>query len=206
MQTFSVRRVVSVVDRTWENIYPTFSSSLGSTLLLIEKATHDPLYLWDIRTPPRSLASSPILIYASISPCKNTQKNNSSVHQRCPIGNMESRTKCQEQEIDGVGLDLGSVATSHISSRMEPTHWGRSMSLVVSVGDLPVRSSSGKQTTTASVLLLKAQHSRNTPWRPPLPGTSTATVISQHVGQLRGRIEGFCILHLKLWDFSRFCY
>jgi hypothetical protein len=50
MQTFSVRRVVSVVDRTWENIYPTFSSSLGSTLLLIEKATQDPLYLWDIKT------------------------------------------------------------------------------------------------------------------------------------------------------------
>jgi hypothetical protein len=50
MQTFSVRRVVSVDDRTWENIYPTFSSSLGSTLLLIEKATHDPLYLWDIKT------------------------------------------------------------------------------------------------------------------------------------------------------------
>jgi hypothetical protein len=48
MQTFSVRRFVSVVDRTWENIYPTFSSSLGSTLLLIEKATHDPIYLWDI--------------------------------------------------------------------------------------------------------------------------------------------------------------
>jgi hypothetical protein len=48
IQTFSMRRVVSVVDRTWENIYPTFSSSLGSTLLLIEKATHDPLYLWDI--------------------------------------------------------------------------------------------------------------------------------------------------------------
>jgi hypothetical protein len=44
MQTFSMRRVVSLVDRTWENIYPTFSSSLGSTLLLIEKATHDPLY------------------------------------------------------------------------------------------------------------------------------------------------------------------
>jgi hypothetical protein len=33
-----------------ENIYPTFSSSLGSTLLLIEKTTHDPLYLWDIKT------------------------------------------------------------------------------------------------------------------------------------------------------------
>jgi hypothetical protein len=49
MQTFSVRRVVSAVDRTWENVYPTFSSSLGSTLLLIEKATHDPLYLWVIR-------------------------------------------------------------------------------------------------------------------------------------------------------------
>jgi hypothetical protein len=48
MQTFSMHRVVSVVDRTWENIYPTFSSSLGLTLLLIEKATHDPLYLWDI--------------------------------------------------------------------------------------------------------------------------------------------------------------
>jgi hypothetical protein len=48
MQTFSVRRVVSAVDRTWENIYSTFSSSLGSTLLLIEKATHDFLYLWDI--------------------------------------------------------------------------------------------------------------------------------------------------------------
>jgi hypothetical protein len=50
MQTFSVRRVVSAVDRIWENIYPTFSSSLGSTLLLIKKATHDPLYLWDIQT------------------------------------------------------------------------------------------------------------------------------------------------------------
>jgi hypothetical protein len=49
MQTFSVRRVVLAVDRTWENVYPTFSSSLGSTLLL-EKATHDPLYLWDIKT------------------------------------------------------------------------------------------------------------------------------------------------------------
>jgi hypothetical protein len=48
MQTFSVRRVISAVDRTWENVYPTFSSSLGSTLLLIEKATHDPLYLWVI--------------------------------------------------------------------------------------------------------------------------------------------------------------
>jgi hypothetical protein len=47
---FSVRRVLSAVDRTWENIYPTFSSSLGSTILLIEKATHDPLYLWDIKT------------------------------------------------------------------------------------------------------------------------------------------------------------
>jgi hypothetical protein len=49
MQTFSVHRVVSVVDRTWENIYPTFSSSLGLALLLIEKATHDLLYLWDIK-------------------------------------------------------------------------------------------------------------------------------------------------------------
>jgi hypothetical protein len=28
-----------------------------------------------------------------------------------------------------------------------------------------------------------------------------AGVTSQHVGQLRGRIEGFCALHLKLWDF-----
>jgi hypothetical protein len=50
MQTFSVCRVVSAVDRTWENIYPTFSSSLGSTLLLIEKATTDPRYLWVIKT------------------------------------------------------------------------------------------------------------------------------------------------------------
>jgi hypothetical protein len=25
--------------------------------------------------------------------------------------------------------------------------------------------------------------------------------MSQHVGQLRGRIEGFCAFHLKLWDF-----
>ena len=25
---------------------------MGSTLLLIEKATHDPLYLWDINAPP----------------------------------------------------------------------------------------------------------------------------------------------------------
>jgi hypothetical protein len=51
---FSVRRVVSAVDRTWENVYPTFSSSLGLILLLIEKATHDPLYLWVI-TVPKSL-------------------------------------------------------------------------------------------------------------------------------------------------------
>ena len=55
MQTFSVRRVVSVVDRTWENVYPTFSSSLGSTLLLIEKATNDPLYLWDIKGAPHQV-------------------------------------------------------------------------------------------------------------------------------------------------------
>ena len=47
---FSVCRVVSAVDRTWENIYRTFSSSLGSTLLHTQKATHDPLYLWDIKT------------------------------------------------------------------------------------------------------------------------------------------------------------
>jgi hypothetical protein len=25
--------------------------------------------------------------------------------------------------------------------------------------------------------------------------------MSQHIGQLRGRIEGFCALHLKFWDF-----
>jgi hypothetical protein len=50
MQTFSVCKVVSVVDRTWEDIYPTFSFSLGLTLLLIKKATHGPLYLWDIKT------------------------------------------------------------------------------------------------------------------------------------------------------------
>jgi hypothetical protein len=50
MQTFSMYRVVSAVDRTWENIYPTFSFSLGLTLLLIKKATYDPLYLWDIKT------------------------------------------------------------------------------------------------------------------------------------------------------------
>jgi hypothetical protein len=31
------------------NINPTFSSSLGSTLLFIEKATIDPLYLWVIK-------------------------------------------------------------------------------------------------------------------------------------------------------------
>jgi hypothetical protein len=28
----------------------------------------------------------------------------------------------------------------------------------------------------------------------------TPVVISQHVGQLRGRIEGFCAFHLKLRD------
>jgi hypothetical protein len=32
-------------------------------------------------------------------------------------------------------------------------------------------------------------------------GTTYIVVISQHVGQLRGRIEGFCALHLKLRDF-----
>ena len=37
-----------MVDRTWENINPTFSYSLGSTLLLIEKDTNDPLHLWVI--------------------------------------------------------------------------------------------------------------------------------------------------------------
>ena len=50
MQMSSACRVVLVVDRTWENTYPTFSFSLGSTLLLIEKATRDPLYLWVIKT------------------------------------------------------------------------------------------------------------------------------------------------------------
>jgi hypothetical protein len=29
----------------------------------------------------------------------------------------------------------------------------------------------------------------------------SALVMSQHVGQLRGRIEGFCAFHLKLRDF-----
>ena len=41
-KTFSVRRVVSMVDRTSENIYPSFSSLLGSTLLLIEKVHTTP--------------------------------------------------------------------------------------------------------------------------------------------------------------------
>ena len=36
-QTFDAHRVVSVADRTWESICSTFSSSLGSTLLLIER-------------------------------------------------------------------------------------------------------------------------------------------------------------------------
>jgi hypothetical protein len=62
MQTFSMRRVVSMVDRTWETIYPTFSSSLGSTLLLIEEATHDPLYLWDIRLPHVPQTSASLLL------------------------------------------------------------------------------------------------------------------------------------------------
>ena len=48
-QTSSVHRVVSVVDRTWGNICSTFSSSLNSTLLLIENCC-DPLYLWVIKT------------------------------------------------------------------------------------------------------------------------------------------------------------
>lgn len=59
MQTFSVRRVVSVVDRTWKITYPTFSSSLGSTLLLTEKATRDPLYLWVIKTFSGAVAGEP---------------------------------------------------------------------------------------------------------------------------------------------------
>ena len=46
---FGVRRVVSVVDRTWENINPTFRFLLGSTLLIFEKATNDPLHLWVIK-------------------------------------------------------------------------------------------------------------------------------------------------------------
>jgi hypothetical protein len=65
MQTFSMRRVVSAVDRTWENIYPTFSSLLGSTLLLIEKATHDPLYLWDIRHTCSSTAGRSSMSWGS---------------------------------------------------------------------------------------------------------------------------------------------
>jgi hypothetical protein len=67
MQTFSVRRVVSAVDRTWENIYPTFSSSMGSTLWLIEKATHDALYLWDISPRFRPLPGGEICGIAAIS-------------------------------------------------------------------------------------------------------------------------------------------
>lgn len=59
MQRFSVRRFVSVVDRAWENTNPTFSSSLGSTLLLIEKATRDPLYLWVIKTFSGAVAGEP---------------------------------------------------------------------------------------------------------------------------------------------------
>ena len=39
---FGVRRFVSMVDRTWEFINPTFSSSLGLTVLFIKKATIDP--------------------------------------------------------------------------------------------------------------------------------------------------------------------
>jgi hypothetical protein len=35
----------------------------------------------------------------------------------------------------------------------------------------------------------------------PMTTTHIVRVISQHVGQLWGRIEGFCALHLKLWDF-----
>ena len=38
-------RVVLVVDRTWGNICSTFSSSLGSTLLLIERGYNYPVYL-----------------------------------------------------------------------------------------------------------------------------------------------------------------
>jgi hypothetical protein len=34
-------------------------------------------------------------------PCKNTQKNNSLVHQQCPTGKRESSTKRQEHEIFG---------------------------------------------------------------------------------------------------------
>ena len=43
-----MRRDVSVVDRTWGNIYSTFSSSLGTILLLIENC-YDPLHLWVIK-------------------------------------------------------------------------------------------------------------------------------------------------------------
>jgi hypothetical protein len=39
------------------------------------------------------------------------------------------------------------------------------------------------------------------PRRPMVSPTWSTSVISQHVGQLRGRIEGFCALHLKLRDF-----
>lgn len=45
---FCVRIVVAVIYRTWENTNTTFSYSLGSTLLFIEKATIDPLNLWVI--------------------------------------------------------------------------------------------------------------------------------------------------------------
>ena len=41
----SVRRVVFVADKAWENICSTFSSSLGSTLLLIERSYNYPIYL-----------------------------------------------------------------------------------------------------------------------------------------------------------------
>ena len=53
----SVRRVVSVVDRTQGNICSTFSSSLGSTLLLIERGYNYHVYLRVITLIDNSTAS-----------------------------------------------------------------------------------------------------------------------------------------------------
>jgi hypothetical protein len=47
-------------------------------------------------------------------------------------------------------------------------------------------------TTPAAPMLIYGNHPQS---------TFGGCVISQHVGQLRGRIEGFCALHPKLWDF-----
>ena len=66
------------------NINSTFSSSLGSTLLFIEKATIDPLYLWVIThhliTTPQCLPLGPKMMKCHVWRSHDITKGSNNIH------------------------------------------------------------------------------------------------------------------------------